>query len=1475
MHLDVPDQAPCRRQRWKEIRKRISTGSLVRGSAVLLAASLGMNVTNFVFHAIVGRLLGPSGYGELTPIVNVVAVLALPIAALEAAVTQAVAERSTSDPQADVRSLIGRSIIGGLILAGLWVALTPLVAGFLHLPSPVPAALLAPWLATVAPAAVLQGVLLGQRRYAPVAVCQIGSGVARLASGIAFVEIGLGVSGAVAATAMSGVAILGILAAASGPILAGRGVPVAPSAGDSIRSMASLAGVTVLTSVDVWLARRFLAPAGAGLFSSASTLGRVALFIPGAVMAVVFPALVAAGEDRDAVRRLLLRAAGYVSLLSLGAAGVLAAFSALALRTLFGASFLAARPVVGWVALAYAAACLLVLLVYFFLAQRSRWSWFGWAASLAAVAAALVFHSGPRALALDMLVVNALSAAVLSVVAMSRLLHLPARWDSRRSQAKEATRRLALTAGAGSAGAVALIVAGDVMGISRIVADVALSMAALAIAAGWLHLRLSHDPEPVASRAAVAPPGRPGLRRFGLASWAAPAVVAAVGVAAASSWFRPGTALAGGDIAPPQGLAWIGHIFAPWSGSNLGGPNGSATQLPWAIVLEVVHLAGGSAVLAQRLWLTCLFAGIGLGGYLLLRVLRLTPVAAAAGALVYLLNPYTVSMAGINSVFLAAMALLPVLAAITLGAVTARYSIRSAVVLLVLTCPLIGYVYSNPPLVLLLAGGTLFAAGYGIAVGGRPARRRAIRFGLLGLPLLAAACAYWAVPALIQSGTAASGSLSQTSSWAWTEGRATLANGFWLNTTWGWSYRTYYPFAPSYSTFPLDVIKYLLPVAALAALPISFARSGSPASRRLAVGAAAVAAFLIFVSTGTRSPGNIVFEPVYHLPYGWLLREPGRFLMGAALAYSVLLGVSVERLAVVATCFGERNLRSPRSPWSALRGPVPTWALGAVALVALISPGFPLAFGQLTPNHRPGGFPGSHVVLPRYWTQMASYINRSPQTGGALVLPSDDFYQMPYSWGYYGNDGFITQLVSRPVIDPTGQGYQATSAQLLLTVQHISADLAGRDWPDAQRLLGALDVRMVLVRGDVVATFPGRNIVSPAAINVGLSHDPDATLVHRDGPLSLYVVTPPPAGPVVTIDSTQPDLNALALLPNGTRLVSSRPLPGIPAVVQPPPLTAWQSSGNVISTTVPVPSGYSYRLATTSPWSTGSSSAPPGEAAAGPEAFRVAARGPTSATISADLGANQVADGSLRAGLWQQFVGDCNDVGGLRAKSALSAKLIPGSAPGGRPAMRLQAGTDSACEATPVSYQGGTLLLSALIDDQGGAPARLCLWEQNLNRCAAFASPLPTGPGWKQYRTEVKVDPGARSLVLFAYADSTFAGQTTTIDYADIRVNRLANSFPVLIARPTGDPAPTREQLRVSPLGFGSYWTGPAGDHVQVDGLLDGWLGTPAQISAPLLYRYESAVRVSQYLSIAAGGVSVVLIITLFGEVALARRRTP
>jgi hypothetical protein len=60
---------------------------------VFVGAITVVNLSNFVFHVVLNRLLGPASYGALGALLNVTAVLTVPLAALQATVTQSVAER--------------------------------------------------------------------------------------------------------------------------------------------------------------------------------------------------------------------------------------------------------------------------------------------------------------------------------------------------------------------------------------------------------------------------------------------------------------------------------------------------------------------------------------------------------------------------------------------------------------------------------------------------------------------------------------------------------------------------------------------------------------------------------------------------------------------------------------------------------------------------------------------------------------------------------------------------------------------------------------------------------------------------------------------------------------------------------------------------------------------------------------------------------------------------------------------------------------------------------------------------------------------------------------------------------------------------------------------------------------------------------------------------------------------------------------
>ncbi len=593
-------------------------------------------------------------------------------------------------------------------------------------------------------------------------------------------------------------------------------------------------------------------------------------------------------------------------------------------------------------------------------------------------------------------------------------------------------------------------------------------------------------------------------------------------------------------MSPVVGTAWLGRLFAPWSwsGSDLGGPAANETRLPLAAVYWLVHALRGSPALAEDIWYTALFVGAAAACYLLLRALRIGPAGSTLGALAYVFNAHVVTI-GTNPVYLAAMVLLAGLPAVVLSTASGRWALRKGILLLGASAPFLGYISLNPPLVFMI--GALLASMPLLAgwLDGRAAARRALRTLALGVPLLALASSYWLVPTVLQLKIDATSALANPSSWTWTEGRATLANGFWLNNSWGWKYADYYPYAGAYDKFPLLILKFLLPITAFGFLALArFPRASGVTARRarLGIAASATALFLVLLSTGTRLPGALVFDPLYKLPLGWLLREPGRFLMLAGLACSVLLALTTE-----AAC--ERlNSSEPGTVWrwrSALHRPGLRLAAVGAAGAAVLAPGFPLMTGAIAPDHRPL-LPSAHVSVPAYWTAMASYLNRSAPPGNLLVLPEDDFYQMPYTWGYYGADRFIMNLIARNVVDPVAQGYAPAQKELIGAVHLVQQGLLAHDWPSVRRTLTAIGTPLLLVRGDVNAAFPGRHITPPAALDRALREDKGMRLVRRAGKLDLFALRGriSPTGSVTsyaTVNSATPDLRDLALLPSGPR----------------------------------------------------------------------------------------------------------------------------------------------------------------------------------------------------------------------------------------------------------------------------------------------------------------------------------------------------
>ena len=953
----------------------------------------------------------------------------------------------------------------------------------------------------------------------------------------------------------------------------------------------------------------------------------------------------------------------------------------------------------------------------------------------------------------------------------------------------------------------------------------------------------------------------------------------AVGLTAAlavQTWFSSGV-IAEGDMTPPGGTAWLGRMLDPWtwSGSDLGAPGTLQRYLPWAAIVSTVQGLGGSAALAQRFWYTLLFAGAALGALWLLRQLGLRPLGASCGALVYVFNAYVITTVNVNPVFLCALALLPTLPAVLLSAARGRISARRAAATLGLAGPMLGFAGLNPPLVGMLVGAAMATPLVAAWMGGREAARRCARALLLGTPILLLTSAYWLLPFLLQLNTVASGRLAAYSDWAWTQSRATLSNGFWLNDSWAWQFPQLFPYAANYDSMPLIFLRFLLPAFAFASLLVAGAVGRNRArDLRLAVLGASTALLVIVLSVGTNPPIGAVFSFIYALPMGWLLREPGRFLMVAGLAYGVMVGVSIEAVAAALPA-----LRA----WARLpawMGPRPLAGAMASIVLALV-PGYPLAIGAVVPEDTRVSPPG-HVQVPDSWLQMAAYVDARPEPGSVLVLPGDDFYQMPYTWGYYGTDEFIPQMFTRRVLVPNDHNYSPASPAMLAGVVQASDAVTQHRWTDAAAILRALDSRFVLVRGDIDPTrFRDRHIEPPAELRAALELAPNIRIAHVEGQLTLYAVDQPGVEPppvTVTTDAAMPDLRALPHLPAGGQLVQAEAAPDRARMVQVPPVTEWEDDGKALRVNVTEPGGWQWKLVRLD---TGRETPMGGRAAGAPgdlgDGMAAAESAPDSTggrtlTLSIPTAPDLVANGNLATGEWEN-VGDCHDVGGPAALSALDGRVINGAAPGGGAALRLSASRDSACESRYFLTDSGPLLVSVSTRHVSGLPPRVSLWEFGPNKFAQLSPPVPGGDGWTRYRAVVIPDAGTYQMQLFVHSDADATAVTTTVnDYAAASVIKLpAAPVFVLVGTPT---VPTRaDTLAVTDQAFDSRWVGPTrAQHVVVNGVVNGWILPPGATwtgahfeSAPVL----AAAWVSALTAAAIAAFAVVSGVRRF------RRRVP
>ena len=390
-------------------------------AAPLLLAVLVQNIANFGFHAVVGRVLPAGDYGALGSVLAIMVLLSVPLMALQAAASAAVADGW--DSRSVRRSLI-RVTASALLAGALLLPLTPTTQSFYRLAHPADAAVLAPFVAVSIVLAASRGFLLGDRQVRTTGWTYLGGTVVRFGFGVALV-LRFGVTGALVGTLLGELAALVIALVAVARRAHGRALSSGLRAKSLLLSAGAVTGLFLFSTVDLLLARHFLPDNASGSYTAAATIGKTVLALPAAAIGAYFPQLVTAWGKRDLA--VLRRAVVVVSGLALAGAAAIAAAPHLLLHLLFGEGFADTAALVRLLASIAGVTSIVSVLTYAALARRGWSVIVPWLGALIEVGLIVRSHESAEAVARA-----SFTALLVTVVAMT-VWELPTWWRAART----------------------------------------------------------------------------------------------------------------------------------------------------------------------------------------------------------------------------------------------------------------------------------------------------------------------------------------------------------------------------------------------------------------------------------------------------------------------------------------------------------------------------------------------------------------------------------------------------------------------------------------------------------------------------------------------------------------------------------------------------------------------------------------------------------------------------------------------------------------------------------------------------------------------------------------------------------------------------------------------------------------------------------------------------------------------------------
>lgn len=337
----------------KNVIQKITSHSLARDSATMFAGSMTANIFSYLYHLLMGRLLGPIGYGELSSLLSIFYIFSIPLSVGQLVLVKFISVFKANGEIGQSKTLFLKvtkiSVIGCIVLLPIIIIISPWITDYLQIRQPIMFILVYGIFVFSLLTVIMASVLQGYQKFLWVSILGAGAILIKICFSVPAVPFGVvGVLIAVLLSAILAYACnfipLGFLFRV--PALT-MNITKKEAFSFAIPTLLVTLGMTSLYSTDMILVRHYFQPLEAGIYASLAVMGKIVFYGTSVVTLVFYPVLSERYAKGERTRSMIRIGLGAVTVISSGITLLYFLFPKLIISLLFGTSYLAGAPYLG------------------------------------------------------------------------------------------------------------------------------------------------------------------------------------------------------------------------------------------------------------------------------------------------------------------------------------------------------------------------------------------------------------------------------------------------------------------------------------------------------------------------------------------------------------------------------------------------------------------------------------------------------------------------------------------------------------------------------------------------------------------------------------------------------------------------------------------------------------------------------------------------------------------------------------------------------------------------------------------------------------------------------------------------------------------------------------------------------------------------------------------------------------------------